>query len=146
MDQSTIIREILDKHEIQDTLYSFVNLLDAKRWKEQVDLYDDGSCLHLPYISVSREQMIAWGDHHILSPMYRTHHVLTSVQIEIDGDTARAGAHLQASHVADQSKPEAMWVIYGIYDFQLRRRTPKWKFTSVTLDFSWETGTPPSYR
>jgi hypothetical protein len=66
-------------------------------------------------------------------------HLLGPPVVEIDGDRARAAAHVVGTHVLD-GDPGSPWVVGGTYRFVLRRLAGHWRIVALTLDTRWQTG------
>lgn len=66
-------------------------------------------------------------------------HMLAAPVVAVEGDEARAAAHVVATHVLD-GDPGSPWVVGGTYRFVLRRRAQRWRIVALTLDTRWQTG------
>ena len=66
-------------------------------------------------------------------------HLLGPPVVEIEGDGARAAAHVIGTHVLD-GDPGSPWVVGGTYRFGLRQLTGRWRIVALTLDTRWQTG------
>ncbi|WP_275003241.1 nuclear transport factor 2 family protein [Promicromonospora iranensis] len=69
-------------------------------------------------------------------PFVATHHAITGHVIDIDGDRARAHAHVRAEHwvpdeVADGGSNR--WLVVGFYDNDVVRTDRGWRFSKVKL-------------
>ena len=65
-----------------------------------------------------------------------THHAITGHVIDLDGDRARAHAHVRAEHwvpdeVADGGPNR--WLVVGFYDNEAVRTENGWRFSKVAL-------------
>jgi SnoaL-like domain len=66
-------------------------------------------------------------------------HLLGPVVVDLDGDDARAAAHVVGTHVLE-GDPGSPWVVGGTYRFVLRRLDGRWRIVAITLDTRWQTG------
>ena len=66
-------------------------------------------------------------------------HLLGPPVIEVEGDEARAAAHVVGTHVLDGDSGSP-WVVGGTYRFRLRRDGERWRIVALTLDTRWQTG------
>jgi hypothetical protein len=66
-------------------------------------------------------------------------HVLGPPVVEVEGDDARAAAHVVATHVLD-GDPGSPWVVGGTYRTVLRRDGERWRIVELKLDTRWQTG------
>lgn len=69
-----------------------------------------------------------------------THHCITGHVITIDGDTARAHAHVRAEHwLSDGDGGEvSRWLVVGFYDNEAVRTEAGWRFSKVKLTASFQ--------
>jgi hypothetical protein len=67
-----------------------------------------------------------------------THHQLTNLRIDVQGDAARARAYLQATHFLPGERDE--YSFGAFYDNTLTRTRQGWKFTRIDLTVTWERG------
>ncbi|MDA0563389.1 nuclear transport factor 2 family protein [Streptomonospora sp. S1-112] len=70
------------------------------------------------------------------APFAATHHAITGHVIDLDGDRARARAHVRAEHwlpeEAAQGGPNR-WLVVGFYDNEAVRTGEGWRFSRVAL-------------
>lgn len=59
-----------------------------------------------------------------------TRHALSNIEVDIDGDTAKASANITASHYLGT---DGFWQISGRYKFQLNKAGHHWKINKLTL-------------
>jgi hypothetical protein len=75
----------------------------------------------------------------VLSGLDAHQHLLGPAVVTLDGDEARAAAHVVATHVRE-GDPGSPWVVGGTYRFRLRRDGERWRVVALTLDTRWQTG------
>lgn len=75
----------------------------------------------------------------VLTGLDAHQHLLGPPVVTIDGDEARAAAHVIGTHVLE-GDPGSPWVVGGTYRFVLRRLEGRWRIAALTLDTRWETG------
>ncbi len=68
-----------------------------------------------------------------LSAFEKTQHMISNHSVSIDGDTAVAGAYLQAIHFNKDNK----FSVWGRYSHKLTRTAEGWKINSLTLIVDW---------
>lgn len=74
-------------------------------------------------------------------PFVATHHAITGHVIDVDGDRARAHAHVRAEHwvpdeVADGGPNR--WLVVGFYDNEAVRTGNGWRFSRVKLTAAYQ--------
>lgn len=74
-----------------------------------------------------------------------TQHLISNHVVDVDGDTASCGCHVQATHVP-VAGGRAPWVLGGQYRMRLSRSADGWRIGEVTLTPSWSTGEPAPAR
>lgn len=65
-----------------------------------------------------------------------THHQIGNLDIEVAGDTAKAGCYVTATHAID----DRVWTVVGTYDIALARTDDGWRLSGLRLDFKYQTG------
>ncbi|WP_193106651.1 nuclear transport factor 2 family protein [Brachybacterium sp. FME24] len=73
-------------------------------------------------------------------PFVATHHVITGHVITIEGDHARAHAHVRAEHWVPTQTADApnRWLVVGFYDNRAVRTQAGWRFSHVTLTATYQ--------
>jgi SnoaL-like domain len=129
---------------VTDTIARFIVALDDHDWDEVT------SCLaetvHRDYSSLfDREPdeipgpALAAEWRGVLTGLDAHQHMLGPPAVTIDGDEARAAAHVVGTHVLE-GDPGSPWVVGGTYRFVLRRLEDRWRIVGLTLDTRWQTG------
>ncbi len=70
-----------------------------------------------------------------------THHQITNIRIDLDGDTARERSYVQAIHFMPD-EPRLEYTFGAFYDNRFIRRADGWRRSSVDLTVVWERGDP----
>ena len=68
-----------------------------------------------------------------LSPFEKTQHIISNHTFDIDGDTAVAGAYLQAHHFTKENTLS----VWGHYTHKLTRTPAGWRIHDLTLTTDW---------
>ena len=130
-------QSLSDERAIQNLLGDFARILDHKQWDRIPDVfandvafnYGDGqeqagmAALHLNFTK-------------FLDRCGATQHLLGSIQIEIDGDTAISRAYVQARHQGLGDKSQAIFDTNGEYTDRWERRAEGWRI--VRRDARWD--------
>jgi hypothetical protein len=99
------LQELIDRSEITELVNRLGVWLDEKRWDEARSILTEDATAKTPGGSVAGVEQLAQQarQNHVVP----THHVITNVLIDLDGDRATAGANLIATFVSgpDRSGP-----------------------------------------
>jgi hypothetical protein len=120
-------------NSVADTIARFALVLDDHDWEG-----DYRSLFGAEPDEIAGPALVAeWKG--VLSGLDAHQHLLGPAVVEIEGDRARAAAHVVGTHVLD-GDPGSPWVVGGTYRFGLRRLAGSWRIVELTLDTRWQTG------
>jgi hypothetical protein len=97
------LRELIDRSDITALVSRLGIWLDEKRWEEARSIFIDDATANTPGGSVAGADRFA--EHARRTHVVPTHHVITNVLIDLDGDRAAVGANLIATFVGGPSSP-----------------------------------------
>jgi ketosteroid isomerase-like protein len=129
-------RTISDREEIRDVLVLYAKSLDRR----------DYSALRRVFTSDATGNYFAGGTHEgvdrisafierALAQCGPTQHLLGSIEVSVQGDTATANCYLQAIHVGKQAGYEGkVLTIWGIYRDRLIRTPDGWRIQYRELE------------
>lgn len=132
------VQELTDRTEIAELVSRLGLWLDEKR-------FDDASSILLDDVTVKTRIGTVRGidaaaaharQHHSEE---RTHHVITDVVIDLDGDRADVQANLIATFVPIASEPEIHRTAGERYRFEAARTPQGWRLTRVEASPVWRT-------
>jgi len=135
-EESTAVRELLDRDEISSLLVKFARALDEKDWDGYANLYAEEGVFRRPNGCHRGRAGLAEFVKEDLGHYVATHHVTGNHDIEVAGDTATARSLLQAYHVRSED-PSDFWAVGGWYDTDLRRTEDGWRITSAEPKPVW---------
>lgn len=127
---------ISDDRAIMNTLAAFPRIVDGKQWERIGDVFaaditfDYGDGGEKYGVDALLEQFRTF--HERCSAMQ---HLLGSIQLEIDGDTAISRAYVQARHQGKDDNSGAIFDTHGEYVDQWQRRPEGWRI--VRRDACW---------
>ncbi len=130
--------DLRDKAEIIEVLLRYGSSLDEEDWSrlktcftpDVVGVLAGGPPLDgYPAVEEAVRTALAVFD--------RTQHLITSPEVELDGDTARLRANLLATHVQESGN----FIVGGIYREGLVRTEEGWRISHHQLDTIWMEGT-----
>jgi 3-phenylpropionate/cinnamic acid dioxygenase small subunit len=134
---------LADRAEIEDLISAYAQHLDTKNWEAFAALFTAEAALVMPWegetAGVSGRDQLAKFCDDALGGFRRTHHLIATSQITIEGDRAGSTHYLHASHVRSDN-PEDHWDVGGWYLAEYARTREGWRFTRVELDAIWQTG------
>ena len=127
---------VADDRAIMNTLAAFPRIVDGKCWDKIGDVFAADICFD--YGDGGEKQ----GLNALLDQFKKFHercsamqHLLGSIQLEIEGDTAVTRAYVQARHQGIDDKRNAIFDTHGEYVDQWRRRPEGWRI--VRRDATW---------
>jgi 3-phenylpropionate/cinnamic acid dioxygenase small subunit len=117
------LQMLLDERDIVRGLSRFARILDSKSWDRLCEVFaedlsfDYGAAGEQQGIDALRATMTRYLDR--CGP---TQHLIGSILVEVDGDTARSRAYVQARHQAAENAGGAVFDSSGEYVDHWRRR------------------------
>jgi hypothetical protein len=135
------VQELTDRAEIAELVSRLGLWLDEKR-------FDDAGSIFVEDVAVTTRSGTTRGidaaaalarQHHSEE---RTHHVITNVVIDLDGDRADVRANLIATFVPVASAPEMHRSVGERYRFEAARTPPGWRLARVEASPVWRTAPP----
>ena len=130
-------QSLTDERAILNLLGDFARILDRKQWDRIADVFADDIAFN--YGDGQEQAGIAalrLNFTRFLDRCGATQHLLGSIQIEIDGDTAISRAYVQARHQGLSDKSQAIFDTNGEYTDRWERRAEGWRI--VRRDARWE--------
>jgi len=130
------IQTLLDEREIIRGLSRFARVLDGKQWDRLTDIFADDVAFH--YGSAGEEH----GLDALRATMRRfldrcggTQHLIGSILVDVDGDTAVSRAYVQARHQRPDDPAGPIFDSNGEYVDRWERRAEGWRI--VRRDALW---------
>ena len=137
---TSAITQLIDEHAVQAVLHRYATALDTRDWEklrtcfapDVVASYESIGELH-GYEAVERLCR------RVLEPLAATQHVVSNVEVSVDGDGATARCNLQSTHV--RATPDGdNFVVAGVYTDELVRTAEGWRIVRRSLRRVWTTG------
>lgn|SRR5262245_20554111 len=132
------VQNLTDRTEISDLVSRLGLWLDEKR-------FDDAGTVLCDDVVVTTGSGTARGLEAAAAnarrnhSAERTHHVITNVVIDLDGDRARVQANLIVTFVPVASMPEVYRAVGERYRFEAVRTPRGWRFAQVEAITVWQT-------
>lgn len=132
----TTLQEMVDDRDIRHGLARFARLLDTKDWAHLSDVFAED--IAFDYGAAGEEKGMEALRHNMrkhLDVCGPSQHLLGSIVITIDGDTAISRSYVQARHVGVGDKAHAIFDSNGEYTDRWARRPEGWRI--VRRDAKW---------
>jgi hypothetical protein len=143
-DQTTTsqkLQELLDRSEITELVTRLGVWLDEKRFDDARSILTEDVTAETPGGSVvGIEQVAEQARRNHVVP---THHVITNVLIDLDGDRAAAGANLIATFVNGPDPSGPLFQLGERYSFEAVRTPDGWRLSRVQTQPIWTVGSRP---
>ena len=138
-------QEMSDRFEIQDLVYRYSQIIDAKDFDALRDVFTEDA--HIDYSVFGgavggREEIIEFL-HKVMGMFPNTQHLNANVQIEVDGDTGRG--RVMCFNPQEMTLPDGaiQVVMFGLWYVDEYRRTPEgWRIARRVEEKSWVFNTP----
>jgi len=128
------LEQLRDRAAITDLVTGLAYWLDEQRWDDAADFFTSDATVDTPGgTAEGLAACVAQASRHAA----RSHHLITNLSIELDGDAAsvEAGAF---SAVADRDGEEGtLELTGGTYRFGLRRTADGWRIASLIARMIW---------
>ena len=137
MDIERVLQDLVDRQQIEDTLYRYGSSIDCKDYLTLRSLFADdavGQYGDRPPIH-GADEIVRWIDDATQNRAWQ-HHKLTVYHVDIDGDEARALTY-HTSHQRTVDDPDNVIVIVARYHDVLRRVDGNWKIAQKRMDIGW---------
>ena len=137
MTDQEVLRRLLDRQEITDTLYRYASAIDVKDYDRLRTVFTDDVVAQYagaPEV-IGADELVAWIREMSPSTKYQ-HHLLNVYEVEIDGDEARTYTY-HTSHQVDEATPDTVYVIVARYRDVLRRVDDRWLIADKRMEVGW---------
>ena len=137
------IQEISDRLEIDAFLTTYAKAVDTKDWALWRSIFTEDA--HIDYISAGgeagdRETIATWLETS-LSMFQMTQHLISNIDIELDGDSARVRAMFyNPMQFNDDIMDGKKFFCGGYYNHELVRTADGWKSRKLVEESQWTEG------
>ncbi len=123
-----------DRLAIQDLMVRYAIALDTRDWALFRDVWTPDCVVHyLPNTVLHGYDEVRDFCDRALSRFRITQHMLGNYVVELDGDTARTSAALQAAHVPPEGKGP-VYTVWGVYRDLVVRTPAGWRIRERSLE------------
>jgi hypothetical protein len=149
MDQ--VIRELLEKDRIVDTLNRLFIATDQRDWAGVREVLADTLLMDMTSVAGGvptrmTNQQVAAGWEQGLQPIEAVHHQVGNYRVTLEGDQATAFCYGTASHYRKTKSGRNTRVFVGSYDFHLRLLGGGWRIDSFRFTLKYLDGNPELER
>jgi len=127
---------------VADLLVRYVHALDAGDWDTVAACFAPDAVFAHPGGRVEGAAAIVARAQAALGPLDTSQHLLGSILVTVDDDTARATSYFHAQHVRAAASGGDLYVIAGTYRDRLRRTADGWEIVERVQEYSWRNGNP----
>jgi len=139
-------QRLRDHQEISNLLARYARGLDAHDWDAVQACFEPGAAFVHPGGVQEGGEAIVERARAALTPLTASQHLLGTIAIEVDGDTAHASTYFQAQHVRDDAPGGPLFIIAGTYDDDLVRSADGWRIRERRQTYTWRDGNPEVVR
>lgn len=131
--------------EVTNAVQSYFAAIDGRHWDKVLSMMHTPFYLDYSSFGAGPGTDLSPGNvldqWKLLLPGFdATHHQLSPLIIEENGNTATVRAYVTASHQISAAEGGDLWTVYGSYVLGLRKTDGKWRLSSNVFCFKFMTG------
>ncbi|WP_448624270.1 nuclear transport factor 2 family protein [Geodermatophilus sp. URMC 64] len=134
------VRALADQQAIADQCVRYTLALDTRDWALLESCFTDSPVFVHPGGRLEGFPAILARTTAALTPLDATQHLLGSVLVEVDGDTARSISYFQAQHVRAGTPGGDTYLIAGSYTDRWLRTPAGWRIAERVQAYMWRDG------
>lgn len=135
-----------DEAAIRALMDRYGSGVDERDWDNWTAIFDDplstdfsGMNPALGPVTLPRARHVG-GARAVIGQFDATQHMITNIQVVLDGDRATARATMRAEHWLSGLKGQARYTMFGVYRNGFRRTADGWRISHLKLDVTREDG------
>jgi 3-phenylpropionate/cinnamic acid dioxygenase small subunit len=138
------LRELRDQREIEALLARYASALDARDWERLSSCFTTEAVAEYggPLGRCVGANAVVEACRRTLEPLDASHHLIGSIEIEVETDTAHSHCAFQAQHVRKGCEGGSNFLLGGHYRDELVRTSEGWRIRHRELLVSWRDGNP----
>lgn len=143
-DVDVSVQRLLDERSIAALMHRYARALDGKDWGLLTTCFTaDATAIYGEVIGrVEGIDAIAGACRTALEKLDSSQHILSNLEIEIDGDSARVRSYVHAQHTKANTPGGDNFIIGGIYLDEIGRAADGWRIRVRELKILWQEGNP----
>jgi 3-phenylpropionate/cinnamic acid dioxygenase small subunit len=129
---------LVARSRIERVLIRYASALDGRDWPSLRSCFtEDATVSYRGTVLQGVDEVV---DHcsAALERYVATHHQLSNIVVEVDGDRARSVCSIRAEHLIDDATGRRIYVVVGRYVDDLEQRHGSWLLTTRTLEGVWD--------
>jgi len=135
------LRRLLDEREIIDVAVRYCWALDTRDWEALDDVFlPDATADLASGTDLVGVEAIAARCNAALGHLDSSQHIVSTHEVNIDGDTATHRCYLHAQHTRAAAEGGANYVVGGRYEDRLIRTADGWRIAHRDLVMMWTEG------
>lgn len=138
-DPEARLQWLMDRVALEDLVTRYARCVDQRLWDEWAMLFTDDGEFHTPFFRVRKHELAGWLAEN-LEHYPVTQHMMTNLEFEIDGDSARGKYYVHATHLPRAEALTRHSDVGGWYEADMRRVDGEWKFRHLRVSFAWTAG------
>jgi hypothetical protein len=135
-----------DEAAIRSLMDRYGSGVDERDWADFTEIFDDpletdfsGMDASMAPATLARAAHVA-GARAVIGQFAATQHMITNVQIALEGDRAKARATMRAEHWLDGLRSSPRYTMFGVYENGFRRTPKGWRICRLALRVVREEG------
>jgi len=131
-----------DENAVRNVIAMTAITQDARDWAGHAACFmPDAHYTHPKGEIVGTDDIVARSKA-ALTPLDSTQHLVGSVHVVVEGDTAESTAYFVAQHVREAAEGGRLFVIAGTYRDSFVRDGATWRIAHRRQTYSWRDGNP----
>jgi len=132
----------LDRDAIQEILVRYATSLDDRDWDRLATCFTDDAVADYGTGVFEGPSAIVGLCRQMLEPLEVSQHLLGTIEITVDGETATSRCYFHAQHVKPGLAEGTQLIIAGTYEDSLQRVGGQWRIHHRKLLAKWQNGNP----
>jgi uncharacterized protein (TIGR02246 family) len=138
--ETAALARIIDEQAVQAVLVRYASALDTRDWARLRTCFTPDAVATYEAIGDLRGyEAIEALVRRVLGPLAATQHIVSNVEVVLDGDRATARCNLQSMHVRETPSGDN-FIVAGVYTDELRRTPDGWRIARRALRRVWTQG------
>ena len=137
---------LADEAAIRRVMDRYGSGVDERDWAAFAEIFDDPLEVDFSGMDASMKPATLPRDTHVsgaravIGQFDATQHMITNVQVALDGDRARARAVVRAEHWIGGLRGSPRYTMFGVYENGFRRTAAGWRISRLVLRLTREEG------
>jgi ketosteroid isomerase-like protein len=134
------VRELQDRAMISDLVMNCAQAQDRHDWSAVAATYAEDAVYRHPGGEMVGVEAIVQRTRNALEALDASQHLLGSMTVDVDGNTAHARCYFHAQHVREGARGGDLYTIAGTYADTLVRTPDGWRIRERVQTYQWRNG------